>query len=468
MRQWLRATFTLDERSLAVSRIAFAALVLVDLAWRASDLEAHYADSGVLPRAAFSIQHWGFLWSLHTLSGSAWFEGALLALQAACAVAIGLGRWTRVATVGVWLLLASLHARNPLLRDGQDDLMRILAFWFLFLPMGTRFSLDGRRGRVVPAGAACFTLQVCAVYWSSAVAKLASPWWQEGKGVLFSLSLGRYETWLGQRLLNAPGLLQAANFAVIAIEALLPFLLLVPVRWVRLRLAVIGAFVLMHLSFALCMRLGAFPYLSIAMWLAFVPGAVWDRLGVRASPEESVVAAPRAVDAFAVVCLALVGLYNAYHLEGTGRLPRWFDTAGAALGLQQWWAVFAPGPGQSVTDGWLVIPATLDGGEQVDLQASDKRLTWERPERVSATYPNVRWRHYVANLIVAWPYGSPLRQTLDESRQSYARLLCRRWNAEHGAGQKLVRLSMFFMSHPVGPARRPVRRVHLVDHACGE
>ncbi len=52
--RWGRAkvteVFGADLRSLAAFRIVLAVLVLADLANRATDLSAHYADKGVLPR----------------------------------------------------------------------------------------------------------------------------------------------------------------------------------------------------------------------------------------------------------------------------------------------------------------------------------------------------------------------------------------------------------------------------------
>jgi len=96
--------FTLDARSLALGRLLLAALLLLDLALRAGDLLAHYADAGVLPRGDFRPEAWDFLWSLHSLGGSASFEAALLALHALFAFAMLIGFRTFWATLAVALL----------------------------------------------------------------------------------------------------------------------------------------------------------------------------------------------------------------------------------------------------------------------------------------------------------------------------------------------------------------------------
>ena len=44
--------FGVDLRSLALLRVSLAIIVLLDLAYRANDLKAHYTDLGILPRSA--------------------------------------------------------------------------------------------------------------------------------------------------------------------------------------------------------------------------------------------------------------------------------------------------------------------------------------------------------------------------------------------------------------------------------
>jgi hypothetical protein len=79
---WLRRPFTLDLRGLALLRIAVAAVVLVDLAIRSSDLEAHYANLGVLPLPVLYELWSPYQFSLHAISGL-WQTQALLFLLAA-------------------------------------------------------------------------------------------------------------------------------------------------------------------------------------------------------------------------------------------------------------------------------------------------------------------------------------------------------------------------------------------------
>src|SRR5579863_4217913 len=145
LKSYVSGQLELDARSLAVGRIGVAALLLYDLGLRATDLRAHYTDEGVLPRALFSPPDWLFSWSFHALSGSTAFEAVLFVAAALAGLAMLVGFKTQAATFTSFLLATSLHGRNPFLRDGQDDLMRVLLFFCLWLPWGRRWSLDARR-----------------------------------------------------------------------------------------------------------------------------------------------------------------------------------------------------------------------------------------------------------------------------------------------------------------------------------
>src|SRR3989344_6178869 len=141
-----REMFSIDFRSLALFRVAIALLILFDLGVRSLALAAHYTDFGVLSRDAFEL-HYGNLswWSIHLLSGSAWFQATLFLIAAVFAIALLVGWHTRVVMVISWLMLISLQTRNPLVLQGGDILFRLLAFWACFLPLGAKWSLDSLR-----------------------------------------------------------------------------------------------------------------------------------------------------------------------------------------------------------------------------------------------------------------------------------------------------------------------------------
>ena len=145
----LRALFGIDSRSLALFRMAAGTLLLIDLSIRCGDLTAMYSDQGVLPIAAVRQQLAGtWYWSLHFLHGSSVFQAALFVVAAILAIALLFGFYTRIATIGSWIMLASIYTRAPYAVNGGDTLLVILLFWSMFLPLGKTWSIDACRGRV--------------------------------------------------------------------------------------------------------------------------------------------------------------------------------------------------------------------------------------------------------------------------------------------------------------------------------
>jgi hypothetical protein len=480
-----RAWATLDPRSLAAFRISFALLLLVDLAQRASDLRAFYTDEGVLPRAAFEPMEWDFAWSLHRLGGSAPYEAVLFVLAAVAAVGLLVGYRTFWMTLACWLLTASLHARNPLIRDGQDDISRVLLFWMLFVPLGAAASLDSRAGRSSHPlqrpdetgswGSVAFVLQLFVMYWVSALGKLLSPWWRAGDGMFYALHVGRYQTAFGQWLSDQPGL-NVASYGVFLLEALGPVAWIL-LRSTRQRLAVAGAFFALHAGFALCMNLGSFPYFCIVAWMALLPSGLWDRLGWRPStprmPSEVGAAALFARGAAAVLPLAggVVLWCNLLYLFPEWGLPQWPQRMAEVVGLQQYWVLFSPrrsGP-FALSDGWWVIPAVLQDGKQVDLEQGGRPVEWGRPPLVSHSFPNSRWRHYfanAANLLLPFPPNSTQYKTLERSRAAFAHWLCREWNESHEPSQRINYVSLFLMRYRFDRPAQPPQRELLFQDAC--
>src|SRR6476469_8749427 len=89
---WLRRPFTLDLRALALLRIGVGAILLVDLGIRATDLEAFYANLGVLPLAALHEYLWTpYQFSLHAASGLWQVQPLLFLVAAGAALALLLG-----------------------------------------------------------------------------------------------------------------------------------------------------------------------------------------------------------------------------------------------------------------------------------------------------------------------------------------------------------------------------------------
>lgn len=504
----------LDVRSLALFRIAIAALILIDLSVRATFLEAHYTDFGLLPRAPL-IEQFSPPWriSLHFLSGKLPIEACLFVIAAVFATMLLIGYRTRLATFLSWFLMLSLHTRNPMVLQAGDLFFRNLLFWGLFLPLGARWSVDAQRrtpakpadAHVVSVGTLGYALQVACVYWFTAAIKLTGNsfpvWWKEGSAVYYALHVDQFTTPFGLwvRALPFP-FLQGLNYAVIFFEIIGPFLLFVPAKWQWLRGYGVLGFIGMHLGLRSCMALGPFPWVSSIAMLPFLPAGVWSWLLPRIQPwgralgpfagliqdrwaqfvrhpgwrwvgwsplrkasrsivEPASLTLSRPANLFAVFLICYTFFWNMGTLNSPYGLPKSSQWLGVLIGLEQRWNMFSP---PLRDDGWYVIPGKLKNGHEVNVFTAGGPVSWERPQLISATYRNERQRKYMMNLWLAVNAGH---------RLYFGKYLCRDWNRSHEGAEQLETFEIVFMRENTPAPGQPMptpQRVSTWTHWCFE
>jgi Vitamin K-dependent gamma-carboxylase len=136
---------------------------------------------------------------------------------------------------------------------------------------------------------------------------------------------------------------------------------------------------------------------------------------------------------------------------------------GPFLGVDQYWAMFAPSPSRE--DGWYVIPGTLRGGQRVDLMSVTRddynlyQVSWEKPQDVNATYKNEHWRKYLENI---W------QEQHADQRLHFGRYICREWNARHTGTEQLRSFQITYMLEETLPdyQQAPPEKVVLWEHSC--
>lgn len=456
VRAKLGELFAIDLRALAALRIALGGLSLVDLALRAGDLTAFTTEDGVLPAALARRIALPGAWSIHFATSTA--EGAtLFAAHALAAVALLLGWHSRIAAAATWFLYVSLHHRNVAIEQGGDDVLRVVLFWMLWLPLGARLSLDARRAarplaadRVSSIASAALMLQIAAVYWIGFLHKLGDVWFS-GEAAWHALShdqVGR--PWAQRLLLPHPALVALLGRVVLWLELVLPTMLFVPWRTELFRIAAIAGIVALQIGLGVTLEVAHFPWVSALVLVVFLP--IGSRRG-----------APRVTNGRAQWVAGAFGAYVVLWLVaglrrdddaplGRGSLP------GTVLGLDQRWTMFAP---PATDSGWFVFPAELSRGPELDVFPSlgDGRLaqpvTWDKPDDVFATFPNTRWLDYL----------TMLREEDDAALWSgLGRFVCARWGRAHPAGPRLERFTVTYVLEETTPPERPRerrRRDHL-------
>jgi hypothetical protein len=445
LRRWIANSFGIDPRSLAVFRVAVGALLLVDLAIRATDFSAMYVDGGIMPIDTVREYFGGrWCWSVHWLSGAAWYQTLLFSLAGVFAAMLLVGFQTRIATIASWVLLMSLHRHAPLVINAGDTLLRELLFWSMFLPLGRIWSVDSKRtesadrlGTIVSMAGMGILLQVCLMYWFTAIFKFMGGW-NGGDGLESALRWGGYNRPFADVLLEHPTLMWALSLATVWLELLAPIVILVPMRSPKLRLLVVGSFWLLHLGIEMTMHIGLFSFISIIAWLLFLPREFWQWFIRDRSATATSHATTGALLAVNLTCGALLGVVVALNVFSV--LNRFQTTTPTPLRrfhqaamMHQQWSMFAE---RVPATSWLIADATLEDGSRVDLLREGQPVDKSRPKRIAELHKNHRWRKYAANLSMLDS------ERFDPFFQPLAEWLFRQWNRQHGKDQQIAVLRL--------------------------
>lgn len=278
--------FAIDLRSLALFRVALAALLLIDLCRHLPQLTAFYSDAGVLPRGW--QPHGDVVWriSLHAANGQTLFELALVSIALLAALALFAGWRTRMATIVSFVLYASLLNRAPVIVGGGEQLLALLLFWACFLPLGTRWSVDAALAPDTAASpvnphlswaSAALLLQIgIACLWVTALTPAANP-------LAAILSQQTYTAAVGLWLQNHAVLLHWTQRLVSLIGLLAPLLLFAPLARRPLRALAVVALALLQLGALICFDLGLTPWVGLIALTPFIGAEFWTHLHSRAA-----------------------------------------------------------------------------------------------------------------------------------------------------------------------------------------
>jgi hypothetical protein len=486
----VRRPFVLDLRALALLRMGTAAVVLLDLAIRSTDLEAHYSNLGVLPVGALVEHAWTpYQFSLHASSGLWQIQAVLFGLAAVVALALLAGYRTRAATLLSWVLLVSLQNRNPMIGQGGDDLLRMLLFWGFFLPWGRVWSHDARAQPLPASYAYCsaatvaYIVQLALLYWCTALLKSGREWTHDGTALYYALSLDQLLLPGGRLLYPHPDLLRFLTFATWYTELLLPFALFIPFRVAWWRFLVIGVLTTFHIGISLTLFVGIFFIINFVSLLGLIPRVALDWLAPRTTwvqrlpthlpawqfpwqlrVERTKPASPTSIQLARTVRETVVFATLAYicwwSFDDVAKKPgrwmseptRWF---GYLFRIDQHWAMFAPAVFKD--DGWFILEGTTRSGQLIDLNRGGTPVSYGKPAAVVKLFKNDRWRKYSENYLF-----------IDNGwmRPYYCNYLLRIWPQNPG-NPPLTRLKIVYMKEVSRPNYQvsPITREVLCDCA---
>ncbi|MDB4794398.1 HTTM domain-containing protein [Pirellulaceae bacterium] len=467
MLRQLRKVFGCDSRSLALFRIAIAVLILVDIVDRFPHSEAFYSEQGIFPSELSKLES-PFGWSLNYLSGTVVFQQSIFISLAIAALSLAVGFYTRIATLICWILIVSIHVRNPLVLIGGDTLLRLLLFWSLFVPLGKSWSWDAFQRQkkslksdtaapedtlVSSVGTGCLIIQVFIMYWFAGLSKITEPW-LTGTAMEYVLRLEIYVRPVGAWMLQYPEVLKWLTFSTLALELVVPFFLFLPFWNARFRLLAMLIFWSLHIGIELSLDVGLFGIISMMAWFPIIPGVVWDRLGksqTRVFDQQGAVVqsrrslSTRVTNAVALFFLLYIIVWNTANIEfkgkssWTGKLPPSFFPLGYTTMVAQNFQMFGNPPRFNP---WFVYYARLRNGEEVDLLRKCP-VDYARPDAATRIYASIRWKKLHRFLL--------RHEGHNVFHQSILEYFIREWNRAHSEKEKvrLARIEVFFEA--IGP-----------------
>jgi hypothetical protein len=279
------------------------------------------------------------------LSQKSAVAGSLSVVEIALGVFAGLlalGYHRRVLLVLTWALIVVRFLPDYGQTSYGFKILQSVFFWTLFLPSTDRGVIrsEWASTNTVSLASTGTLVQIACIYLSAGITKSSDCWWTSGD----ALSRTIEHTWGHAEpfgtLLEQEGVLRLLTRLVFTIEVLAPVLILSPVKTDLLRTIAVGFFMFMHLGIAILMRIGVFPYLSLAIWLLFLPATFWQWIRKKPTPAADQPTFQRAgLDALLGLALVYILATNAAQWSGAHAYTN-LRKIGYTVGLDQQWIMF--------------------------------------------------------------------------------------------------------------------------------
>jgi len=180
--------------------------------------------------------------------------------------------------------LYTLFEAQPLVVFSPDDILFVLLFWSLFLPLDRTFAL---KKKPLSTNSIYFNgfwpylgilLQIALIYGSNALTKTGDAW-QNGYAVsmLLSDTMLRHN-FFSDVLLSYQTLCGIISYLVKYIEALIFFLLLSPFHPKTSRFIAGLLIISLHFSFNIFVDVGEFHWVLLSAALLLIPSYIWNKI----------------------------------------------------------------------------------------------------------------------------------------------------------------------------------------------
>jgi hypothetical protein len=232
----IRRYLSVRHRTVATSllRVTLGLNMLVLYVMHFPEREFIWGDHGVLPIASAKVVYAaGHRWSLYYLSPAPLVHAALFWGGFVVTVLFVVGVAPRLMSVLFFVASWSLYARNPLLMDGGDNILILMAFLLMFVDTSGRFApwrvaAEPRQNPFVAllhnVGVAAMIGQLFVLYFTSAWAKMSGHMWQDGTAIYYILRSTSFDVSpTNAIIIHNPYLETALTYATILLQIGLPF-----------------------------------------------------------------------------------------------------------------------------------------------------------------------------------------------------------------------------------------------------
>lgn len=288
LRAWDRFWFgPTDPLPAALFRISLGTLMFVAYLAATPSWERFYAADGMLALNDPAVTPvpqgwWEIFWWTDGFIPVGWYWW--LALTAA--LGFTLGWYTRVWTIVLFILEASIVHRSPVAVNGDDLVFRMLLFYSCFASLDGALALRRRATTVERWPIRLMQLNVALIYLVSSGYKVGSDAaWLDGSALYYAMVNRTWSRWPWPAMLYPAWTSGLATFGSLLLEAAFPFL----VWFEPFRLPLVLALALLHLVIAVVLQNVTFFSLAMVSALClFLTTDDLHRLGWRrAAPAHS-------------------------------------------------------------------------------------------------------------------------------------------------------------------------------------
>jgi predicted DCC family thiol-disulfide oxidoreductase YuxK len=232
--------------------------------------------------------------------GDGGFE-AFYALAILAGLLFAFGWRTRISSLLFCFVVVALENRSPLITDGGDNVLVLMAIFLCFTRCGRHWSLDaGRLARRPPEVAGpqppewrlelaavreqaanllhngavlVIAFQVCVIYATAGLTKVQGSMWQDGSAMGYVLQLHWFQPWPGldSWLLGHALVLTLVGYVTVFVQVGFPFAVFSP----RLKYPSLVVLAGMHLGIAVALGLPFFSLFMLVGDAVFLSDRVW-------------------------------------------------------------------------------------------------------------------------------------------------------------------------------------------------